>query len=217
MKTKLIELCVVIFFLCTFAGLFPQLIHADPPDELDPGETYARAKVLQVLSQGIQNTTGSKIYSENLTVQFIEGREKGRVITIGYQNDARFGTRQVIHQNDLVVIDSKPDPTGKMFYVLYDPYRLNTLWWILGAFVLLVLVVIGKKGIGALLGLGISIVVILEYIMPQILKGQDALTTCIIGAFAILLVTTYVAHGVSKQTTVALVGTTLSLIIAAIF
>ena len=218
MKSSFLQLCLAVFFLLSLAGLFPSLVHADPPDELDPGETYSRAKVLQVLSQGIQNNSGgATTYNENLKVQFVEGREKGKVITVGYSNDARFGTRQVIHQNDLVVIDSKPVTDGKMFYVLYDPYRLNTLWWIVGGFVLLVLVVIGKKGIGAIIGLGISMVVILEYIIPQILKGQDALTTCIIGAIAILLVTTYVAHGISIKTTVALVGTAFSLIIAAIF
>jgi uncharacterized membrane protein len=217
MKTRFIKMFVIVLFLFSVAGLFPHLVHADSPDELDPGETYARAKVLQVLSQGIQNNGGfAKTYNENLKVQFVEGNEKGNVITVGYSNDARFGTRQVIHQNDLVVIDSKPDPSGKMFYVLYDPYRLNTLWWILGAFALLVLAVIGKKGIGALVGLGISIMVILYYIMPNILKGQDALTVCITGAIAILFVTTYVAHGISVKTTIALVGTAISLILAAV-
>lgn len=195
---------------------FPHIVHADPPDELDPGETYNRAKVVQVLSSGIQNDIGAKTYNEKLKVQFIEGNEKGKIITVGYSNDARFGTRQIINKNDLVIIDSKPDTTGSMFYSVYDPYRLNTLWWILGGFVLLVLLIIGKKGIGALVGLGISMLVILDYIMPNILKGQDPLTICIIGSIVILLVTTYVAHGVSLKTTVALVGTAVSLIIAAV-
>jgi len=216
MKTSFLKFCIIFLFLFSIVGLFPQFVHADPPDERDPGETYSRAKVLQVLNQGIQNLSGTKTYNETVKVQFVEGNEKGKVITVGYSNDARFGTRQIINKNDLVIIDSKPDASGKMFYVLYDPYRLNTLWWILGAFVLLVIVVVGKKGFGALVGLGISILVILEYILPQILNGKDPLTTCILGAIAILFVTTYVAHGISIKTTVALIGTAISLIFAAI-
>jgi len=217
MKQKLFGIFVTILFLFSIACFLPHTIHADPPDEKDPGETYARANVLQVLSAGIHNNSGGAItYNENLKVQFVEGREKGKIITVGYSNDARFGTKQIINKNDLVIIDSKPDPSGKMFYILYDPYRLNTLWWILGAFALLVLLIIGKKGIGALGGLGISILVILYYILPNILKGHDALTVCITGAIAILFVTTYVAHGISVKTTVALIGTALSLILAAI-
>ena len=73
MKVKFTKLLIVILFLLSLASVFPHSVHTDPPDELDLGETYARAKVLQVLIAGIQNSTGSKVYSENLKVQFIEG------------------------------------------------------------------------------------------------------------------------------------------------
>jgi uncharacterized membrane protein len=217
MKNKLKDLFICILFFMAIANLFPHLVHAEPPDELDYHETYNRAKVLLVENAGIKNQNGSKTYNENLKVQFIEGLEKGKIITIDYSTDARFGVIQKIEKNSLVVIDSKPvPPDSKMFYVLYEPYRLTNLWWILGAFVLLVLAVVGKKGIGALVGLGISILVILYYIMPQILKGQDPLTICVTGAIVIMFVTTYIAHGISIKTTIALIGTALSLIIAAV-
>ena len=52
MKTKFIKFSVVAFFvLFIVAGLFPPLVHADPPDELDYGESYNRAKVLQVVNE----------------------------------------------------------------------------------------------------------------------------------------------------------------------
>src|SRR5579872_1391074 len=172
MKNGLLKFCLMVLFIFSFAALFPSLAHADPPDELDYHEAYNRATVLQILNEGVKSESGTKIYSENLKVQFIEGQEKGKIITVSYSNDARFGTIQRITQGSLVIIDSKPDPNGKMFYVLYEPYRLTNLWWILGAFILFALVVIGKKGISALAGLGISILVILLYIMPQILKGH---------------------------------------------
>jgi uncharacterized membrane protein len=216
MQNWIIKLCFTVLFIFCLASLFPYLTHAEPPDELDYHETYNQAKVLQVLNEGIKSESGTKIYNENLKVQFIEGQEKGKIITVPYSNDARFGTIQKVNKDSLVIIDSKPDPRGKMFYVLYEPYRLNTLWWILSIFGVLIFAVIGRKGIGAIIGLAISLLIILYYIMPQILHGQDPLTTCIIGAIAILLVTTYVAHGISIKTTVALVGTAFSLIIAAL-
>jgi uncharacterized membrane protein len=67
------------------------------------------------------------------------------------------------------------------------------------------------KGIGSLLGLGISFSVIIFYILPQILSGADPVQVSIYGSLAILLATTYLAHGISKQTTVALFSTFLSL------
>jgi uncharacterized membrane protein len=215
MKSKLFTLCVSVFFLITIAGIFPHIIHADPPDELDYHETYNRAKVLQVLSAGIQKFAGATTYNENLKIQLLEGQEKGKIVTVPYSTDARFGIKQKIEKGATVVIDSKPIPDGKMFYVVYQPYRLNNLLWILGVFALLVIIIVGKRGIGALAGLAISIVVILNYVLPQILKGQDPLFICCIGAIVILFVTTYIAHGISLKTTVALISTAISLVVAA--
>lgn len=212
--SKSTKIFFILFFLTSLAGLFPHIIHADPPDELDYGESYNRAKVLQVVNQGMQDFQGAKTYNETLKIQFLEGNEKGKVITINYATDATFGIQQRVGQGATVVVDSKPDTTGKMYYAIYEPYRVNNLWWLLAGFALLIFVVVGKKGIGAIIGLAISVLVIIFYIIPQILKGLDPLTICIIGAIVILFVTTYVAHGVSLKTTVALIGTAISLVIA---
>lgn len=214
MKIRLNQLCVVLLFLISLAGLFPHITHADPPDELDYGEAYSRAKVLQVTNQNVSNYQGAKTFNETLKVQFLEGNEKNKIVTISYSTDATFGVQQKIGNGATVVVDSKPDTTGKMYYSIYEPYRLNNLWWLLGGFILLIFSVVGKRGLGAILGLAISVLIIIFYIIPQILKGLDPLSICIIGAIAILLVTTYVAHGVSLKTTVALIGTSVSLVVA---
>lgn len=208
------KIVIVLLFFISLAGIFPHLIHADPPDELDYGETYSRAQVLQVANQNVTDFQGAKTFNETLIVQFLEGSEKNHKVTIQYATDATFGIQQRIEKNATVVVDAKPDTTGKMYYSIYEPYRLTNLWWLVAGFIILLLAVVGKKGIGALAGLIISILIIVMYIIPQILKGYDPLTICIIGAIAILLVTTYIAHGVSLKTTVALIGTSLSLIVA---
>src|ERR1700691_6347753 len=112
MRIKLLKLCVFILFFFSLASLFPSISHADPPDELDPNETYNRAKVLQVLSAGIQKFAGAITYNENLKIQLLEGQEKGKIITVPYSTDARFGIKQKIEKGATVVIDSKPIPSG---------------------------------------------------------------------------------------------------------
>ncbi|HWY79528.1 MAG TPA: YibE/F family protein [Candidatus Sulfotelmatobacter sp.] len=204
-----------ISFLFLISIFLPSFAYADPPDSLDPHEVYIRAKVLQVVSEGLQNFQDVKTYNEIVQVQFLEGREKGKRAMIGYSLDATFGVQGKIGKGATVVVDSKPDTTGKMYYSIYEPYRLTSLWWILGAFALLILVVVGKKGIGAVIGLAISLLIIMLYIIPQILAGRDPLTICISGAIVILFGTTYIAHGISLKTTVALISTAFSLIIAA--
>lgn len=212
------KILTFIIFLCVFLFSFatPYRVYADPPDELDSQEVFARAQVLQVINSYIQKFAGGKIYNENLKVQFLEGREKGKIVTIDYSTDATFGIQR-IEKNAIVVIDSKPLPSRQVYYSIYQPYRLNNLFWIIVGLILLIFAVVGKRGIGAIIGLAISLATILFFIMPQILNGKDPLTVCIIGAIVILFVTTYVAHGISTKTTIALVGTAFSLILAAGF
>ncbi len=211
---------ILIFSLCSICILtisfFPiHKVFADPPDELDYHESYARAQVIQVLSQGIQTYDHIKNYNESLKVAFLEGKEKGKKVVVSYSNDATFGINEKIQAGDIVVIDSKPDFSGKKLYTLYEPYRLTNLWWILGFFILLIIIIAGKKGIGALIGLSISLLTILTYIMPNILKGQDPITVSTVGCIIILFFTTFIAHGISLKTCVAVISTALSLLIAA--
>jgi len=124
-------------------------------------------------------------------------------------------TSQKLNQGDTVVVDSKQYLKGGTEYSIYEPYRLNYLFLVLIAFMLLIGFVGGKKGIGAIIGLAVSLAIISLWIIPQILNGQDPLQTCLVGAFAILVFTTYIAHGISLKTTVAIIGTTIAFLFAA--
>jgi uncharacterized membrane protein len=53
-------------------------------------------------------------------------------------------------------------------------------------------------------------------IIPNIMQGNDPLFSTIIGAVFIIPITYYLAHGLNKKTTVAIIGTVLTLIVTAI-
>ncbi len=177
-------------------------------------DTYVKGQVAQIVASGYTTSYGTKSYYEKLQIQIIEGKEKGKIVNINFQGDSMFGDIQKLSDGEQVVIDEKPDPSGKITYSIYEAYRLGNFWWLLAAFCLFIIFVAGKKGVGALIGLSISIAVITLYIIPQIVKGVDPLSVCINGALVILFFTTYIAHGVSVKTTVAIIGTGLSLLIA---
>lgn len=115
-----------------------------------------------------------------------------------------------IHVQDTVVI-AQTGRSGSQYYFV-DQYRITPLIFMIFGFFLLILLIAGWKGIGSIAGLCISVGVIFFYIVPQILGGGDPLTICMIGAVGILFVTTFVAHGVSKQTVTALIGTLMALV-----
>ncbi|MGE5041993.1 MAG: YibE/F family protein [Candidatus Levyibacteriota bacterium] len=118
-----------------------------------------------------------------------------------------------LNEGDQVVM-TKSHMAGATSYQIIDNYRLPSLLWFLLVFAIIAILIVGRKGIGSLLGLLVSLGIILYGIVPLILKGFDPLLVTIGFSFLIILVTTYLAHGISRQTTIALVSTFISLLIA---
>ena len=199
-----------------FLFIFNSSVFAQAPD-LNLKETFAKGKVVEILKQGIESINGISVYSEQLKVQILEGKEKGNILVIDKSLDPKFlrqSADQKTSKGEEVVV-KKQESQSKTQYFVYEPYRLNSLLYLVLFFLLFIIFVAGKRGIGAVVGLLISIAVIGFYIIPQILAGQDPLLVCILGSFAILLTSTYVAHGISVKTTVAVVSTAVSLLFAA--
>lgn len=174
-----------------------------------------KAKVLQVVKEDtLISDGGYSTLNQTLKLQIEDNPEKGKVLTIQQGNDARIANIHKYAQGDEVVLDKTIAQDNSSHYTITDSYRLPTLYILLFVFFIFTLIIAGKKGLGALLGLSVSLLVIILYIVPQMLYNQqDPLTVCIIGSFAILFITTFLAHGVSKQTAIAVVSTFLALIL----
>lgn len=188
------------------------LAQENTPQAEPAATSYTRAQIIEV-SQGSET---DEFTEQSVTLRITEGDKKGTIIktTNTYSQD---DTDRKMQKGDEVVLLEQEAKDGTLSYTISDYYRVNNLLYVLIFFFVLVVVMAGRKGLGSILGLGISIAVLLFYIVPQILNGADPLFTSITGALAITFVTIYLAHGVSRQTTVALAGTLLSLILTGIF
>jgi len=62
------------------------------------------------------------------------------------------------------------------------------------------------RGVAALVGLGISVAVLIWFIVPAIIAGRDAVLVALVGGGAIVLISLYLAHGYTPLTHVAAVG-----------
>jgi uncharacterized membrane protein len=71
----------------------------------------------------------------------------------------------------------------------------------------------GWKGVRALAGLGLSLVIVVGFIVPAILDGRSPEGVAIVGALAIMLVTIPLAHGLGPATVAACLGTSGSLLL----
>jgi uncharacterized membrane protein len=175
--------------------------------------SYVKAKVLAVNKEGVKDIDGKKSLFQDVVISLLEGPEKGKTIQIEYGGMTAISEPQKVHAGDTVIVSTLKSQDNKTLYTIVDHYRLPSLLLISAVFIFFVLLLTGKKGIGALSGLVISLLIIVLFIIPQILSGHDPLTVSILGSLVIMVVTLYLAHGLNHRTTIAVVATFLSLVL----
>lgn len=115
--------------------------------------------------------------------------------------------------------DPSADPGQQ--YVFADAERRSPLL-LLGALFAVAVVVLGRwTGLRALIGLGLSLLVLTLFVLPALIAGQSALLVALVGSAAVMLTVLYLAHGISVQTSIAVLGTlaslTLTVVLAELF
>ncbi|MGH2747108.1 MAG: YibE/F family protein [Actinomycetota bacterium] len=116
-----------------------------------------------------------------------------------------------IGPGDAILVGRSPGAPEAQAYYFVD-YRRDVPLLFLGAIFAAMVVALSRlKGLSALLGLGISLAVLVWFVLPAILEGSSPLAVAIVGAAAIMFVTLYMAHGISARTTTAVLGTLVSL------
>ncbi|MEK7597278.1 MAG: YibE/F family protein [Patescibacteria group bacterium] len=114
---------------------------------------------------------------------------------------------------DNVMITQIKKVDGSEQFFISDFVRRDSLYFLAIIFFILVIIVGGIRGFTSFIGLTISFAVLIKYIIPQIVGGANPVFIAISGSFIILITTLYLAHGISKKTTAAVLGTIISLII----
>jgi len=130
------------------------------------------------------------------------------------------GTDPPVHLGDKIRVVSAPpvpgyDEENVAFYTLVDYQRGGALIALLLVFALLVVGLSRWRGLLSLVGLGVSLAVVLLFIVPGVLNGKPPVTMAIVGSLAVMFVTVLLAHGAGPKSIAALLGTTLTLLLTA--
>ncbi|MEU1301083.1 YibE/F family protein [Streptomyces shenzhenensis] len=157
-------------------------------------------------SSAQQQATGN---CKKATIRVDTGDDKGRTFTEIVQPDQ---SRQ-LHQGEKVVVAYEPSAPKDLQYSVTDVNRKFPLVLLAGIFALAVVVVGRLRGVMALVALAISFMVLTLFILPAILQGSNPLVVAVVGASAIMLIALYLCHGLSARTSVAVLGTLVSLLL----
>jgi uncharacterized membrane protein len=170
-----------------------------------------RAEVTDVIEAGCSYAPDSPCTL--VVFELLEGPTPGGVAT---QEFEELPSTPTFASGDRVVMNYLPESEPAFQYQFADRERRGLL---IGLTVVFALAVVGLgrlRGLAALVGLGLSVMILIAFIVPATLAGTDPVLVAAVGALAIAMASLYLAHGFTDLTHVALLGATGALVITVI-
>jgi len=201
-------------FLLLVIFLFNSTVAAHAQEIFEVDETFFRGRVLEVGDVLVQDNIGFQPGLRSVVVETDPASNMPKVLevqqSINLDNDSDHLAVEVGDEILLV----KTGFENEVRYGIHDVYRLNGIVFFCLIFVGLVFFVARKKGLWSLLGLLITFFILVNFLAPRLLAGADPIITSFIAAVLIAFVTFYLAHGFKRRTTLALMSTLATLILA---
>ena len=126
------------------------------------------------------------------------------------------GVDDPVRTGDGVLLTAFETEAGRLVFDFYD-FQRGAPMVVLALVFAVVVIALGRwRGVGALVGLVVSYLIIVWFVVPAILDGSNAVTVAVVAASTIAFCVLFLAHGFEVPTAVALTSTLLSLLLTAL-
>ena len=169
---------------------------------------YASAEVTAVLADNAQedhqNAEGRRVGDQELEIRILSGDHKGEIMTVTNYMSALFNVD--VDQGDRIIVRIMTDEDGSYYASVFNYDRGIVLGVFLLIFFALLAVLGGKKGVGALAGLLLTLGCIWFILIPCLIRGVPAVPVTI-GVSAVSAAAGLIfLNGYSKKTLCAVCG-----------
>lgn len=208
---KKIFFTLVLFFTFCIMPVFA-LETPDLPSEVGKVESIS----YEDTTVGVQgeNNVKQKVFVKILTGQFKgEKVELDNMLTSNPAYDIILapGDRVILHvEAKNTEIFSKND----VDFFIADIKRDNALWFLGGLFTILVLIIGKKKGVFSIISILATVALIFFMLVPMILSGFCPIASAVLVGILSTIITIYLVAGFNSKSSSAVIGTSLSLIVA---
>ena len=167
------------------------------------------ATVVGVERGGCTAPPNSTFECSVVEVRIESGPDEGE--TFSFDQSVGEGSRSLAAGDPILVAKADEQQGGGAEYYFVDYRRGVPLVALTLLFIAVVVLISRLRGALSLVGLGLSLLILVRFVLPAILEGSDPVLVAVTGSAAIMFVTLYLAHGVNVRTTTAILGTLLSL------
>ena len=214
MKDKILHTLLralpMVLVLAVLAGIAVWLNRTDEDETASDASqmVYASAEVTAVLSdnaqEDFQNAEGRRVGDQELEIRILSGDHKDEIMTVTNYMSALFNVD--VDQGDRIIVRIMTDEDGSYYASVFNYDRGIVLGVFLLIFFALLAVLGGKKGVGALAGLLLTLGCIWFILIPCLIRGVPAVPVTI-GVSAVSAAAGLIfLNGYSKKTLCAVCG-----------
>ncbi len=210
MFKKLLSTFIVIVSigLCLPIGILAQ--NAGQEQNVDPNEYY-KAEVVKVLTED----KSENHYDALVRVKLLEGPNKNEEINIKFQKLAGISEAEKLSKGEKIIVIKTESSEGAEYF-LVDRYRMDAVIILLIVVVLVAILIARFKAVNAIIGLGLSILILVKYAIPALTSGQNPIVVGILGSGLIIVTSMFLAHGFNRRTSVSVLATFITITISII-
>lgn len=205
--------------ICLYLMLLFFLFHL-PTLFLKVNAQTEQDQVYEAVIQSVELTNkvnpNTHVKVKNTSILISSGDLKGRKFIV--QDNSIPTSHEITYKpGDKVIVTYTKGPGGSEMVYITDVARQTPLLFLVFIFLILILVVGRWQGLSSLIGMSISFLIIGEFIVPNILLGNDPLLITFFGALLIIPLTYFISHGLNKKTSIAIISTFITLLLTGSF
>ena len=181
---------------------------------LDPMTLEVRARVIAADDSEVRSSGLSHIGFQTLDVEILDSRFKGRKVKAINSLNGQVDLENLFRPGDRIIAALILDDSGGIDHVkAVDLYRQTSLLRLFILFVAALVVYAGVVGIKALISFILSIFIIWEFLVQQILAGRPPLTTTALTLVFLSAIIIFMVAGLNRRGITAFIGTVSGLLI----
>jgi uncharacterized membrane protein len=172
-----------------------------------------RAQVVEVLEEGTFDQGDFSQPYQRLALRIANGALSGQEVEVEYGSLVLTNQSRLLREGDRVLLDHTRSQDGEDLFYVAGFVRTVPMLWLVLIFVVATMLLSGWQGLRSLIGMGVSLVIIVGFIVPQILEGRNPVLIAILGSVVMMGISLYLVYGWNGKTHVAVTGLFFSLVL----
>lgn len=186
----------------------------------DRGYTIVKGKIIDIpyddTSEKRDIPIESDIRYQHIKLKLLSGDFKGNTYTLRNTIDQINPYKLILKKGENILLYQYEDDGKLTGLKIFERSKENSLYFLIGIFILSMILIGGLKGFKAFITLFLTVVVVICFLVPLLLKGYSPIPITIFSVAIITVLTLFIVSGINRKTWAGIIGTVLGTLIAGV-